>query len=264
MDIQNCRLCGLYSTIKNSHIIPALVARKLKKDSITGFLRSTKTPNKREEDTDKHPLLCKACEQRFSNSEDKFNRIFLKFRDLNEIDFAYGEWLHYFITSVTWRTLVMDIEKPDNIPPQILAELKVAESTMRKYLLGENPLGDSIDNHAFFFVPNSESKSQALLSLIPIIRMGAGGYALWIDGFSAVRLNLAGFLCVTHIQRNLNDVWINTRVLPNGGKFKHPQKIESWILNDLLEHTRETLESGNNLSEKQREIIENAIREKTS
>jgi hypothetical protein len=127
------------------------------------YLRSAKYPNKRVQDSDKHELLCADCEQKFSKSEKNFNDyLFSYFRGLNLSNFNYDNWLHYFTTSLTWRTLILDIES-GRIPENVLLDLKIAEDIMRKYLLGDDSLSDLINNHAIFFNINSEEKNSILL-----------------------------------------------------------------------------------------------------
>jgi len=97
--------------------------------------------------------------------------------------------------------LILDIEKPNGIPTQILSNLKDAANIMQKYLLGETSLSNLINNHAFFLTSDPQSEDSKLSLAIPIIRKSAGGYPLWLDDkFSAIIHNLGGFICVTHIQ----------------------------------------------------------------
>jgi hypothetical protein len=256
-----CRLCGSNPAIKRSHIIPAFVYSAIKKASATGYLRQDKSPNKRVQDSDKHPLLCTDCEQRFGKREKKFNDyIFKDFIKLNQFNFKYGDWLHYFITSVAWRILIMDIAS-GGVPEKVLSELKVAENMMRNYLLGKDNLADLINNHLILFPADAKSNDSALSTAIPMIRRGTLGYTLWKDNrFSSVIVNLAGVLCVTHIHLDQKDIWHNTKVHPVGGRLEHPQDIDSWICVDFFKRVTECYENMLNLSEKQLAIIKNAIR----
>jgi len=255
-----CHLCKSKPTIKYSHVIPAFVCKAIKKAS-TGYLRLDKSPNKRVQDSDKHPLLCTDCEQRFGRREKIFNDcIFKNFFDLNQFNFKYGDWLHYFITSVTWRTLIMDIAA-GGIPEKVLSELKVSENMMRNYLLGEDNLAGLINNHSILFTADAESNAPTLSAAIPMIRKGTVGYTLWKDNkFSSIIVNLAGFLCVTHIHLDQKDTWHNTKVYPIDGKFEFPQNVDSWICADFLKRVIECYESRNNLTEEQLAIIKNAVK----
>ncbi len=264
MTIHICRLCGSNEAIKGSHVTPALVYRAIKADSATGFMRLAASPNQRIQDGDKHPLLCSDCEQRFGQREAKFNKhVFKAFHQHDHDSFDYGDWLHYFLTSVTWRTLIMDLGDDATIvriPTQVLPDFEAAADTMRRYLLGNNTLATRIDNHVFLF-PSDSSCSPELAAAGPnfLIRRSVGGYTLWGDGFSAVMHNLAGFWCVTHIRLNPNDTWQNTQIAPAGGQFRPPQIVESWIAHAFFEDIIEFSKKRHNMSDKQREIIERSV-----
>src|SRR5262245_57540060 len=111
MSVVLCRLCSRHPAIKNSHVIPEFVFRSIKADSPTGFFRNPhNNPNRRVQDGDKLPLLCKDCEQRFGNAEQEFaNNVFSPFHKTDRDEFSYGPWLHYFMTSLAWRTLILDL-----------------------------------------------------------------------------------------------------------------------------------------------------------
>ena len=61
-----CGLCGNLAELRDSHIVPAFVARWIKDTSATGFLRGFHQPNRRVQDFPTKRLLCEGCEQRFS------------------------------------------------------------------------------------------------------------------------------------------------------------------------------------------------------
>ena len=80
--ISACRLCGDKAELRDSHVVPAFVARWIKDTSATGFLRSFNQPNRRVQDFKTERLLCQRCEQRFSSAEDQFSRLlFCPFHD---------------------------------------------------------------------------------------------------------------------------------------------------------------------------------------
>lgn len=264
MSTDICRLCESKPAIKNSHIIPAFVSRAIKSDSVTGFLRLAASPDRRIQDSDKHPLLCKDCEQRFSERESLFNRhIFKAFHESDQDTFDYDDWLHYFITSLTWRTLILDLADSSTlarIPDSVLPELRASADTMQRYLLGEDKFARQIRNHAVVFTGGDVCSSE-LAAAGPnfMLRRSAGGYTLWTaDGFSAVFHNLAGILCVTHIRGNPRDVWRNTKIDPAGGKIRQPQNVHSWIVHDFLKTIIEF--SKTRVSDNQQSVIENAMR----
>lgn len=110
MSANMCRLCKQHPAIESSHVIPGFVIRAIKSDSPTGFFRNPNLPNRRLQDGDKLPLLCADCEQRFGKAEHQFaNNIFLPFHKTDQDHFSYGPYLHYFMTSLAWRTLILDL-----------------------------------------------------------------------------------------------------------------------------------------------------------
>lgn len=72
--MEPCKYCKEREAIENSHIIPSFIYKWLKDTSPTGFIRSTKEPNKREQDGHKSPLLCTECERAFSEIENSFKK----------------------------------------------------------------------------------------------------------------------------------------------------------------------------------------------
>lgn len=147
-----CQLCRQKPAIENSHVTSALVYRAIKSDSPTGFFRNPNNPNKRVQDGDKLPILCMDCERRFGIAESEFGKnIFSAFHKSDCDEFSYGPWLHYFMTSLAWRTLVLDLpglESEVANPQPVIAEMTTAAETMRQYLLGANNLADCLRNHA--------------------------------------------------------------------------------------------------------------------
>lgn len=237
-----CRLCNLNESIENSHVIPRFVFHGIKFDSPTGFFRSLRTPNKREQDGDKQPLLCLECEKRFSVAENQFaQNIFGPFHTRDQDRFTYGPWLHYFLTSLTWRTLVLDMpdfEADPTTTPSLLEPLQISLRTMGSYLLGAVRLGRLIRHHVIPWTATGMC-SPELASVGPnvLLRRSVLGYAL-VDrhhGYAAVVHNMAGFITVLNIKGNPRDNWVNTKVNPSGGVVIQPQKVTSWVMHDLFE-----------------------------
>ena len=237
-----CKLCNLNECIENSHVIPQLVFRHIKSDSPTGFFRPYLMPNRREQDGDKQPLLCLECENRFSVAENLFaQNIFVPFHERDEDRFLYGPWLHYFLTSLAWRTLVLDLpgfEADSTIAPCVLEPVRRSLDTMQSYLLGATHLGNSIRQHAIpCTVVGKCSPELASAGPNVLIRRSTVGYALVEKrlGYAAVVHNMAGFITVLNIKGNPRDTWFNTKIDPSGGKIAQPQEARSWVIDHLLE-----------------------------
>jgi hypothetical protein len=266
MSVPICRLCQSNPTILGSHVAPALVYRAIKSDSATGFFRRSESPNQRFQDGDKHPILCAECEQRFGLREGKFNNhIFKAYHETDQNIFDYGDWLHYFMTSVAWRTLIMDLADSSTVsrmPVPVLHELEENATIMQRYLLGENSLANSVRNHAYLFSGEGDCTPE-LAAAGPhfMIRRSVGGYTIWTeDGFSAVMNNLAGFWCVTLIRENPRDSWRNTIINPIGGRIQPPQKVTSWIAHAFFQDIIEFSKKHEKMSDKQRSVIEKAAK----
>lgn len=148
-----CHLCRKHETSENSHIIPKLVYRWLKKTSPTGFFRQSSNPNQRKQDGPKMELLCPSCEDKFSKLETLFsNKIFQPAQRQEDpiYPIVYEEWFHRFAVSVSWRVLTF---LQQDGPPKIKFdhEGKIIETLelWRKYL---NEESDDIGEHVQHFV----------------------------------------------------------------------------------------------------------------
>lgn len=103
-----CRLCLKEKELRISHIIPKLFYNQIKKNSITGILRSGSNPNVPTQDGEKTHFLCEDCEEKFSKYETWFsNNIYEKISsNKGEYTFCsdYDEF-RYFSLSIGWRVL---------------------------------------------------------------------------------------------------------------------------------------------------------------
>ncbi|MBB6713896.1 hypothetical protein [Clostridium gasigenes] len=144
-----CALCGLNKEIQLSHIVPKFVGRHLKKSSV-GDIRNGENPNRVVQDIEKEYLMCHDCEELFSAKETWFaNNVFYPRLKNGAVEFDYGENMHYFLTSVSWRSLYLDIVnylRGDEISRDALECLVESEGLMRAYLLGESSEIGSIEN----------------------------------------------------------------------------------------------------------------------
>ncbi len=271
MSILLCRLCFKRPAIENSHVISALVFRAIKSDSPTGFFRNPNSPNRRLQDGDKLQLLCTECEQRFGKAEGQFaSNVFLPFHGADHCEFSYGPWLHYFMTSLAWRTLILDLpglESDPANPRKAITELVGAAETMRLYLLGATHLAPRLENHAVAWT-KGDIASAELAAVGPnvIIRRSTFGYTILDQEheYSAILHNLAGFMCFLIVRPNPTDTWIGTKVDPMGGQIKQPQQVNSWLIFELLKNLIESAQKQAKMSEDEREKIRMAIRRNPS
>lgn len=112
--VGKCKLYGIESELRKSHIVPKFVFDYMKK---TGgqFLRSYENPNKRVQDGIKKYLLGEKAEQEFSKRERWFSsNIFYPYLNENLQRFEYDENFAYFIVSVLWRVILDQLEHPSS------------------------------------------------------------------------------------------------------------------------------------------------------
>lgn len=146
-----CRLCGKEANLLNSHIIPRFVIRWIKETSATGFLRGAEDPDTRIQDYHEE-LLCEDCEMVFSNFEREFaSNIFYPHINKDRATFEYGEWLKKFVMSVSWRLVVSDLSKVDELESFHRDAIYDAEEIWRDILAGNLSLAaDPFTHHIFF------------------------------------------------------------------------------------------------------------------
>lgn len=162
MTIGNCLLCSEQAELQHSHVLPAFVFRWQRKTSANGHIRTGHEPNKRVQDGLKQHWLCANCEDLFSKSEGQFaNRLFRPYTSDGGQTIQYTSWLAHFCASVSWRVL-KHYQQESNLsdtPQMLLEQMQSAESTWRKFLLGEltNP-----GKHQLHLVPMDEIASTSM------------------------------------------------------------------------------------------------------
>lgn len=267
MAVEMCRLCLSHPAIEESHVLPRFLFRSIKSDSPTGFFRNPNDPNRRFQDGDKFPLLCAGCEQRFGDAESKFARhVFSAFHSSDQDHFRYGPWLHYFMTSLAWRTLILNLpglESDSANPRSAVALLKATAEEMRKYLLGANNLAGRLRNHAIVWT-QGQCGSAELAAAGPNvkIRRSVFGYTI-IDranGYSGILHNLAGFMCFLIVKGNPRDTWDGTKVDPSGGEISQPQRADSWLIAEFLSCIVEFAQGLTAMSPAQKQRVNEAVR----
>ncbi|MCM3402981.1 hypothetical protein [Cytobacillus oceanisediminis] len=256
-----CALCHNYSELLESHRIPKFVTRAIKKHSFTKRLRNASDPNKPVQDSDKDYLLCTTCEKKFGKKETLFNQKVLQpFRSKRIISFNYDEWLHYFITSVSWRTLYYDVMEADQLLERGFNEksipaIKQAEQNMREYLLGEKKFLENIDNHIVFIheenVLNNSSYDYSTFC------NGAFGYLYGqkSTGSLYVLHVLAGIMIVSIIKKSPVERWKNTFVKMEPGKIKSTQIVSSPVIGELEYQKEQIAKAMKNMSKSQQEEL---------
>lgn len=221
-----CALCDKDNVIlENSHIIPKFVMRFLKESSI-GKIRTAGQPNAVAQDSEKHYLLCGECEDKFNIPETLFaSKVFRPFQYNNFVEIEYEDWLYYFITSVSWRSLILDIkyfEEEGKIHLDDLNCLKSSAKIMKEFLMGRREDISPIQNHIFFF-QDLLSAPDELVELQPHLSIlgSQGGYTVHnhVDKTHGTITNMLGILIFSLYAIGKQEKWENTEILPKSGKI---------------------------------------------
>lgn len=255
-----CALCRLNKDLQLSHIVPHFVGRKMIKTS-PGNIRITNEPNKVAQDIEKHYMLCHDCEELFSAKERWFaSNIFNLWQDHKQQEFDYDENLTYFIISLSWRSLYLDLEEYSCDPTfdrEILLTLLRAESNMRDYLLGKRQDVSDIQNHIFFF-DRIERASNYDFDQNPSEAMHRSitSYSAYNGKTSFTISNLLGIMIVTFYSMAEEEEWTNTQVINGIGTITAKNQGIKSVVGQEIQHWMDEAENAkNNLSENQRNKI---------
>lgn len=255
-----CALCRQKKELQLSHIVPHFVGRKLIKTA-PGNIRSTNEPNKIAQDIEKHFMLCHECEELFSAKERWFaSNIFNPRQDRNEGLFNYDDNLTYFIISLSWRSLYLDLEEfvtDKNFDKEILLILLRAEQIMREYLLGKRQDIELIQNH-IFFLDRIKSAKNIDVSQHPSVAMhrSISSYTAYNGKTSFTVSNLLGILVVTFYSMDINEEWVNTRISAENGIIEaRNQKMASVVGQEIQHWMKQSEEAMESLSENQKQKI---------
>ena len=144
-----CKLCGNFEELEESHIVPAFVFRHIRETGLIhgGGLRFSDQPNKVVQQGDKRRWLCRACETLFSKDEHKFSEaIFKPANTGRKPRLVYGPELLRFCVSLSWRTLLryeeMENDATKHRPISDLDSsdqnrISIAEMQWKEYLIGK-------------------------------------------------------------------------------------------------------------------------------
>lgn len=266
INLSSCALCGKESELQLSHIIPKFVYRRFIKTAV-GKLRSGLNPNVPVQDGEKHYMLCKECEELFSSYETQFaSKIFIPYQDASQKRFVYDSWLQYFMISVSWRSLYLDLidfVQHETGSVQSITSLVECEHIMRDFLLGKRFDTGIIENQIFFF-DDVYRGSAELIKLNPHlnIRRGATSYTVIVDSNQAhyTFTNMMGILLFTLYGRREEETWTNTQVYDSGIIEAKQQVIRSHCADEILRVLEEVEKIRSSISEKQQEKINERYR----
>lgn len=267
---KKCALCYEDKKLELSHIVPKFVMRYLKKTSV-GAIRNMDNPNVVVQDSEKHYLLCSDCEDLFSTYETKFaNNFFHPYLSGNKKIFEYDKDTFYFLTSVSWRSLYLDIldfvEHSDKIGigKETLDCLIEREREMRNYLLKKQTTVPGVEHHIFFF-EDIKDISNELIETRPhtTIHRSITSYTFFNEELKtyATITNMLGIILFTLYRKGEQEYWENTEIVNGDGVIQSGnQQIRSICGNELAHILQSVKNSKSKLGEKQREMIENRFR----
>lgn len=243
--IKPCALCRETRELEKSHIIPKFVFRHLRKTA-HGAIRSTENPNMVIQDSEKYFLLCGECEDLFSSKETKFaNKMFYPYQKNNAKKFEYDEDLYYFIISVSWRSLYLDIidfvENSDEIGinSDTLNCFIEKEKAMRMYLLGDIETVEGVENHIFFFDDIKEFNNRPENAKPhSTFQRGEISYTFFseTEGTLATLTNMMGIVLFTLYKKGSSEIWVNTEIINGNGEIvAEKQGVQSVCSNELID-----------------------------
>jgi len=265
--LKKCALCGIETDLELSHIVPKMVMRMLKKTAI-GNIRSSENPNIPAQDSEKHFMLCGKCEDLFSDKETYFaNTIFHPYIKKEKINFDYDGRLFYFLTSLSWRSLYLDlIDFTENhlVGIDTLEHLISCENIMRYYLLNKRSDIGAIEHHIFFFEEIREiTGNTELAELRPHVTFHRGiiSYTFCYEDYDTCGTitNMMGIMVITLYKKGAQEKWEGTQIINGSGNIEAKnQHITSVVGNELINILRTVQASSELMSEKQKwKIVEN-------
>ena len=255
-----CALCRKNKELQLSHIVPHFVGRKMIKTA-PGNIRMTNEPNRVAQDIEKHYMLCHDCEELFSARERWFaSNIFNPWQDHKQEQFSYDENLTYFIISLSWRSLYLDLEEFSCDPTfdrEVLMIMLRAENIMRDYLLEKRQDISDIQNHIFFF-DRIETASNYDFDKNPSVAMHRSitSYSAYNGKASFTISNLMGIMIVTFYSMDAEEEWINTQIMNGSGTIVASNQGIKSVVGQEIKHWMDVAENAkNNLSDNQKNKI---------
>lgn len=260
-----CALCNKKVELKTSHIIPKFVTDWIKKTGTTGFLLDSESDfQKRVQDGFKEKLLCGNCEGMFSKAETLFaGKIFRPYLNDYKSEFKYEEWARYFITSVNWRVMYIELmsylRKTRTISNKNISLVTNVTMKLREYLLGKEEFPKGVETH-LYFINDLAFINYADLYPISFFKRSIFGCLLENDehDYCYVYSNLCGILAVTVIKKTNFDRWNNT-LINETGIITTEQIMGSPVLGELIVILKDA--NRGEMSEKQARKVLNKMKD---
>ncbi|MCD8231985.1 MAG: hypothetical protein LUD14_09255 [Clostridiales bacterium] len=262
--IGTCALCRNQKELQLSHIIPKFVGKYLKETSV-GNIRSQEDPNRVVQDIEKHYLLCHDCEELFSASERYFaNNLFYPYHKDKVDSFTYDEQLFYFITSLSWRSLNLDLTdfvREGDLKLDVLETMIHAEEIMRDYLLKSRGDIETIEHHIYFFdriKSVGENAPEIYYNGSPhvTVHRSLTSYSGYADNTVYTISNLMGIIIVTLYSMDVDEKWTGTQIYREGGTLlAKNQGMQSRLGGELQYWMEQKENSAEKMTERTQERI---------
>jgi len=145
-----CAICKQLAVLRKSHIVPAFIARWIKKDAPGTVFVNTET-GYASQDISKMHLFCDDCEQRFPAYEGEFRNGVFDAHFKRRVNFSRGEYLTRFATSLAFRVALATLPAVRIDPPERLGRVHAMMELWRQYLLSP-PETPSPSEHELFIL----------------------------------------------------------------------------------------------------------------
>lgn len=252
-----------------SHIVPKMAIRYLKKTAI-GSIRNTENPNKTLQDSEKLYMLCGKCEDLFSKIETWFaNKLFHPYLNKEKTVFDYDYNLFFFITSVNWRSLYLDLlDFVENsiVGVEALEYLIESENIMNDFLQGKRTDLGTIENHIFFFddIRNLSDGASNIAELKPhaTFHRGIQSYTFCDEKEKTyvTLTNMLGIILFTIYHKGNNEIWERTEIVNGTGQIEAKEQIiQSIVGNELIEILKTVEKASKSMSMTQQKKVDERI-----
>lgn len=255
-----CALCGNFTALMKSHIVPKFTAEWLKKTSGTRYLRQATQPNMRKQDFPTSRLLCATCEGIFSRWEKKFAEdIFIPSQEKGQQSFRYQDWLLHFAVSLAWRTSTLTADGIREEEPDLALEVYVALTYWRDFLLRESDDPGLYAHHMFFldYIMPSSTMSVPEFTHWYMLR-GIDATIAYTSKEVYAYTKLPGIVFWSGIHPDRPKGWQNTQIRRSGVTETHTHKIEANGFGEFLME-RAKIVAQAQVSERQQEQISQTI-----
>ena len=216
---ERCALCLQEQPLQESHLIPKFVGKWLKEKG-TGYLANAADGSNRVQDLVKIKLLCKDCEQKFSQIENYFaNNMFYPFVNDKIQEFDYDENLKPLIISMAWRCLqpIKEDFIKQNPTSQVISFVEQAEKDWREFLNDEGTSINSYETHVLFL---DYVKPESTLEVDPkfhwYLLHGTDSTIVYNNTKVYFYVKLPWMICIISIEPKKLEGWEGTMINKNG------------------------------------------------